>query len=52
MLEEVVEADVVPELLTVAAVEGTGHLYRDDEVAVHHNLQATTCSSMQLLFVA
>ena len=40
ILEQIIEANVVPQLLSVAIVKGAGHLHGDDEVAVHHNLQA------------
>ena len=51
-LEKVVKSDIVPQLLTVVFVKGSGHLNRDDEVAVHHNLQATACSHMERFLVA
>ena len=50
-LEKVVKSDIVPQLLTVVFVKGSGHLNRDNEVAVHHNLQATACSHVERLFL-
>ncbi len=51
-LEQIVETDIIPKFLTITIIESASHLYRNHEVAVHHDLQATTCSCMQLLFVA
>ena len=51
-LKEVVETDVVPQLLSVAAVECAGHFNGDDEVAVHHDLQAAACGHVYRLFLA
>ena len=52
LLEEIVETDVVPQLLAVAIVEGTGHLNRNHEVAVHHNLYATACGHVQFILIS
>ena len=52
LLEEVVETDVVPQFLTITIIESACHLYRNHEVAVHHDLQATACGHVYRLFLA
>ena len=50
-LEEIVETNVIPQLLAIADIKRTSHLYRDYKVAVHHNLQTTTSGSVKFLLL-